>query len=405
MLSKDRVFIVSSNVDDSIKSASIYSEVYVFKTFKEFEDYIDVTPIDASMIIVNSSDLPFTNNSMNRLVNVVNSTFVSLSGFLYYMVDDKDIEERVVTVIKKHNQDKIKCLYSQTLHAKDVADVLSGESLSSKETVVELRTYRIRAADYVRSQKDKEGLNYEEAYVSDEDELSNIKDEPVPEDLRATDSKLAVRHIVCGDNIREVCSWVLLKAQYLALNGKVLILEKDIEYHTLFDMISKIQIPYDFFDIVDIYRDCYGVISQIKNSKSKIIFVGSKSRIKYNYDILMNILISNLRENLDFYIYQSELSKIPYGVSCDIIIPTTVPEILKAVNTMSNISSFDDLRFIGLDITNLGIVSINESEFKTLLQDLFRENSIKSVVVKIQGLILRKEVGLGGIFMHNQYNN
>ena len=401
MISKERVFVISSNVDDSIRSASIYSDIMVFKTFSEFESYVDITPIDASMIIVNSKDLQFTNNSMNRLINIINSTFVNLEGFLYYMVDDLEVKDKVNTLCKKNGYTKIKSIYSQTLHAKDVAEVLSGEALSSKETVTEIKTYRIRAADYVRSQRDKEGLNYEDEYQNDEDELSGISDEEIPEDLRATDSNIAVRHVVCGNNIRERCSWVLLKAQYLSLSGKVLLVERDTEYHTLLDMITKIDIDFEFFDINSIYRDCSDVIAQIKSSKSRLIVVGSRNRVSYNYDILINILISNLEENLDYYIYETVLSEIPYGMKVDIITPTTIPEIFKSINSMSSISDFKDIHFIGLDITNLGIVSISELEYKALLEDVFQTNDIKSSVVKIHGLLLRKEIGLGGIFMHN----
>lgn len=401
MISKERVFIISSNVDDSIRNSSIYSDIKIFKTFKEFEDYVNITPIDASMIIVNSKDLLFTNNSMNRLVNIEESTFVSLSGFIYYMVDDIEIKDKVEVICKKNGYYKIKPIYSVTLHAKDVADILSGESLSSKDTVTEIKTYRVRASDYIRSQKDKEGLNYDDNYVSDEDELSGIPDEPMPEDLRATKVFKAERHVVCSNSLRERTSWVALKAQYLSLNGKVLILERDIEYHTLYDILSKIEIDIEFFDIIDIFRDCSDVISQIKASKSKLIFVGSKNRVSYNYDVLMNILISNLEDSLDYYIYETELSQIPYGSKVDVVFPTTVPEILRSVNLMSNISSYNDIKFIGLNLTNLGIVSISDYEFKSLLKEIFQENEINSVVIKLQGLLLRKEVGLGGVFMYS----
>lgn len=405
MITKDKVFIVSSNVDDSIRSSSIYTDVKIFKTFKEFEDYIDVTPIDASMIIVNSKDLSFTNNSMSRLISVVQSLFVTLEGFLYYMVDDEEVQHRVEEICKKNNLSKIKCLYSSTLYAHDVANVLTGESLSSKETVTEISTYRIRASEYIRTQKDKEDLDYDNIYVNDEDELSGIEDEPVPEDLRATDSRLAMKHIVCGNSIRERCAWVVLKAQYLSLNGKVLILERDTEYHTLLDMITKVDVDYEFYDVIDIFRDCYEIISRIKDSKSRLIVIGSKNRVQYNYDNMINILVHNLEEDIDHYIYETELSQIPYGATADIVMPTTVPEILRSVNAMSSISDFKDLQFVGLDITNLGYVSISNKEFRALLREIFQENKIRSFVVKIRGLLLRKEVGLGGIFMYNQHNH
>lgn len=401
MITKEKVFVISSNVDDSIRSTSIYSDVTIFKTFTEFEHYVDITPIEVSMIIVNSKDLPFTNSSMTRLINIVSSTFVSLLGPLYYMVDDEEVKRKVDELCKKNGYTDIKCIYSRTLHAKDVADILSGESLSSKETVTEIKTYRVRASDYIRSQRDKESLTFDQEYQSDEDQLSGIPNENMPEDLRATDIRKAVRHTVCCDTVRERCAWVTLKAQYLALDGKVLILERDIEYHTLYDMLSKLEIDFEFFDVLNIFRDCSDVINQIKASKSRLIFVGSKNRVQYSYEVLMSILVSNLEEDIDHYIYETELKQIPYGSKVDVVMPTSVPEIFKCVNSMSSISSYNDILFIGLDITNLGIVSITESEFKILLKEIFQENKINSVVIKLRGLLLRKELGLGGVFMHN----
>ena len=401
MLNKEKVFIISSNVDDSIRSVSIYTDIFLFKTFKEFEDYIDITPIDASMIIVNSKDLQFTNSSMNRLVAVMNSTFVSIDRFIYYMVNDAEVKEKVDYLCKRNNYPKIKCVYSETLYAKDVADILTGEALSSKETVTEIRTYRIRASEYVKSQKDKEGINYDDIYQTDEDMLSGIEDEPIPEDLRVSEVSTIERHTICGSNDRTTYSWAILKAQYLSMNGKVLLVEKDIEYHTLLDMLTKIDIDFEFYDIVDIFRDCLDVISRIKNSKSKIIFVGSKHKVSFNYEIILNILKDNLAEYIDDYIYISPIKMIPYGIKVDVVIPPTVPEVLKAVNNMSSISNFDDINFIGLDISNLGSICITELEFNSLLQEIFEYDKIHSFVAKVNGLIVRKEVGLGGILMYN----
>ena len=94
------------------------------------------------------------------------------------------------------------------------------------------------------------------------------------------------------------------------------------------------------------------------------------------------------------------MSRIPYGTPVDIVMSTTVPEIFRSVNCMSSISDFKDVFFIGLNILNFGNVSISDGEFKTLLQELFQENNVKSVVVSVNGLLLRKEVGLGGVFMY-----
>lgn len=399
MISKERVFIVSSNVDDSIKRVSIQSDVRIFHTFAELEKYVDVTPIDVSTIIVNGRDLPFTNSSMNRLLGIVNSTFVSISNCLYYLTDDADIKVKVDTLVKRNSYMKIKCLLMPSLHAQDVADALSGEAIHTRETVTEIRTYRIRAADYVRSQRDKEGIDFSAAYQSDEDELAGIQDEEVPEDVRASDEVSIQRHVVCSDSIRERCSWVVLKSQYLAMSGKVLVLERDTEYHTLLDMYTKIDVDIDYFDIKELIRDITDTISRIKESKKKIIVVGAVNKIKYSYDVVLGILVANLSQSIDHYIYEASMAEMPYGEKVDLVMPTTVPEVIKAVNHMKSLSSFDDIMFVGLDITNFGIVSISESEFKALLVALLQERILRTCVVKIHGLNI-KEVGVGGIFMH-----
>lgn len=399
-LNKDRVYIVSSNVDDSIRTVSIYTDISIFKTFKAFEDYINTNPIDAGMIIVNSKDLPFTSTSLTRMIGVINSSFVSLSGYLYYLVDDLEIQEKCIELCKKHDYTKLKCIYSETLYAKDVADILTGESLSSKETVTEIKTYRIRASEYIRSQKDKEGIPYDDQYLTDEDQLSGIQDVELPEDLRATDAIKVVRCDVCGDNLRELCSWVILKAQYLALKGKVLVVEKDYKYHTLYDMISKLNIEYAFFDIVDMYKDLLSVLDAIKESNVKIIFIGTKYRINYDYNTLLDLLVYNLDTNIDYYIYQNSLSQIPYGCKVDVVTPITVPEILKCVNSMSTISSYEDIHFVGLDITNLGHITLSEFEYRNLIEQLLEYNNLNCSVARIHGLLLKTEVGLGGILMY-----
>lgn len=400
MLAKEKIFLVSSNVDDSIRNSSSHTDIVIFKTFKEFEEYVDKTPISAVNIIVNSNDLLFTSSSVNRLVSIVNSSFVSLSGSLYYMVDDKEIKSRLDNLCDVNGYDKIKCLYSDTLYAADIADVISGESLSSRETVTVIKTYRVRAEDYIRSKNDKDSLDYSDMYSSDEDDLAGIVDEEVPDDLRYSKKNKISKNIVASDSIKESASWIILKAQYLALTGRVLIVERDTEYHTILDILTKIGIDYEYFDVSELYRDCYSTLQSIRSSKSRIVFVGSRNKVKYNYFDIISILASNLEYDLDYYIYETSLSNLPYGSKIDIVLPTTVPDVLRGISNMSTVSDFNDIIFVGLDITNFGAVSLTETEFSSLIEDLLQENILNCVTVKINGLLLREEVGLGGVFMH-----
>lgn len=406
MIEKDKVFVVSSNVDDSIKSTVLHMDVYVFNTFDEFESYVDVTPIDAAMIVVNSIDLPFTSSSISRLFNIVDSTFVNLTGVIYYMVDDESIESKFETVINKHGyQDIIKSHFSRSLYAKDVSDILTGDSLDSRETITEVRTYRIRASEYVKMQKEKEGIDYNEAYETDEDTLSGIPDEEMPEDLRTSITRRVVKHTICSNSLLESTVWAFLKAQYLATSGRVLIVENDWEYHTLLDIVTKSGVDCGIFYIEDLYNDVTNTINSIKAANERLIVVASKKKMEFDYNIILNMLVANLDTTIDSYVYTTTLSNIPYGDLAEVVIPTTVPEILKAVQSMSSVREFNDLTFVGLNLNSLGTINVTQTEFKDLLTMLWQRENINTICVSTNGVVLKKEVGLGGVFMHTKYNN
>lgn len=405
MISKNRVYIISSNVDDSIKKSTIHVDIQLFKTFKSFEEYIEINPIDAHMIIVNSKDLLFTNSAMNRLVHIIQSTFVSIEDALYYLVDNEEVKSKVDTICDRNGFDNIKTIYSPTLHARNIAELLNGDLLSPKETVTVVKTYRIRASEYEKSQKEKEELDYSEPYETDEDELTGVHLEEIPEDLRITETPKPKRFIIAADDLKERVVWAILKAQYLILDGRCLIVERDTNYHTTLDYISRLGIKYDFFDYKEMIRDVADVINRIKNSDSKLIVVGTKHKLKYNYDLTLSMLVSNLSDNINYYIYETNLNTIPYGEHVDVILPNTVPDILRGINSMSTIASFNDLHFVGLEITNLGNASLGLVEVKSLLSELFRENNLHVSVAKIQGLSIREEVGIGGILMYDRAAN
>lgn len=402
MINKQKVIIVASNIDDSIKSNAPYLDIYIFKTFNNFNEYIETTPIDVQDIIISGTDLPFTNTSVDKMLNLINSPFVFLSGKIYYIVDDEAVKNKFDEFVEKANVTQIECILRKHIYTKDIVEVLTGDALSVKETVTKISTYRVRAEDYVRTQKDKEGFDYDDSYETDEDLLAPVEDEPIPEDLRPSTRHKALRQYICSDSLRERVTWALLKAQYLALSGKVLFIEKDNEYHTLMDMVTKLKedIEFDYFDIRDLYKDCATFIRNIRNAKHNLIIVGSTTKLDYDYDVIYNLLVANLQEYLDYVIYETNLDAIPYGMKVDVVFPTTVPEILKGANNMSKIKDWDDIIFIGMDITKFGAVNLGNTEFKGLLEDVFQINNIQAKTVSIRGLKLIREVGIGGISMH-----
>ena len=95
MISKDKMFIVSNIIDDSIKSAIVMYDITIFPTFEALEKYISEYPVVVDTIIVPETDLSFTSNNMQRLRDIIEAPFAKITGKVFYLIP-KNIKEDVV---------------------------------------------------------------------------------------------------------------------------------------------------------------------------------------------------------------------------------------------------------------------------------------------------------------------
>ena len=89
MISRNKLFIVASNVDESIKSQTVVYDVALFKTFVELEEYINNTPCVVDTIIITETDLQFNNVNMARLIDMLSSPFLKLTGKMVYLISNE----------------------------------------------------------------------------------------------------------------------------------------------------------------------------------------------------------------------------------------------------------------------------------------------------------------------------
>lgn len=88
MVSREKMFIVASNLDDSIKSQTTVYDITLFKTFIGFERFIDSVPVIVDTIIITSDELKFSSSSMQRVYGILNSPFLRLTGNVVYLIDE-----------------------------------------------------------------------------------------------------------------------------------------------------------------------------------------------------------------------------------------------------------------------------------------------------------------------------
>ena len=249
----------------------------------------------------------------------------------------------------------------------------------------------MRASDYIKYKQQQGYEDNERHYMTDEDLLAGIPDEVMPEMVTPQfDFKHKTYYIVgeCGIE-RTLFTFVL--AQYLSLEAKTLIVESDVRYHTLSDMVTKSGIKCELFKIEDLYRDAKRVLNKIKNSTEKLIVLTATERIEYDYSFVMDIVMSNTVGFIANFIQECSYNDAPYGRSYTIVCKNTVPEVLKCINSLKYDTPEDLVTFVGLQLNNVGPVNINTSEFKAIVNNLLGKNNLEAQVVRAKGVKLKGE--------------
>jgi len=395
MYAKDKLYLIAGNVDDSIKSASSVYDIRIFKSYVEFEKYVENTPIIIDTLVVTSEELPFTNTNMARLIAVENSPFVKIKSSIIYLIDGTyDIK----TVNKFFSEKGLSkwSVYQSDLSPKFISEILSGERRDSDEGQVDVVIYRYRAEDYLRQQQlKKQQESSEDAYVTDEDLLSGIPDEEEPIDIvPETTDDIRVNYVV-GANKVERTTLVFIIAQYLSLNsGKTLIMEKDVEYHRLSDIVIHSGIDCMMIDVEELYQDISEAIKKIIKSDKKLIVVSCYNRYNYNYNFVMDLLEVALNGNVLNVVRECDFAEAPHGKKYSLVMPNTCPDVIECCNSIKYDIDPEMVTLVGVMIGSLGPVNINSDEIQAIATQLLEKDSLKATVVKVDGVALRgKELG------------
>lgn len=387
---KEKMFIVAGNIDDSIKSVTPVYDISIFPNFLAFEEYINKTPIVLSTIVISERELPFTSQNMARLLDCLTAPFLKMTGKCIYLIGEETPKESVMSFLEE-NQITTIISYQGNLSAQYISEVVSGSGREADETETEIITYRMRASEYVASQNIKKYETDENHYPTDDDSLAEVPpvEEPVIE-IPSLDIVTSIYYIV-GDNDMERTLFAFITAQYLSLTGKTLIIESDVEYHRLTDMVKKSQASYEYIDIDDFYTNCSAVISKIKASGSKLIVIGCVQRIQFDYSFLFDILQNNLIGYVDFFIKECDFAQTPYGCYYTVVCRDTVPDILKCVNSLKYDVDETKVTMLGIRTADMGELNTTSTEMQHLVQVLLEKNTLHAEVVQMQGINLRGE--------------
>ena len=326
---------------------------------------------------------------MNRLLGIMESPFMKIKGSVIYLID-KSVSYEAVNSFFEMKDLKQWVVYQGDLSMKFILDIISGVGRSASEGQNEIITYRIRAEDYIKQQNQ---LRYESdsaKYLTDEDFLSDVPAVEEPEPITpAEDTETTINYVVGADRIERPLM-VFFLAQYISMSSKVLIMERDTEYHMLTELVTKSGIECDIIYIDEFIDDIGGALTLVRASLKNLIVIGCKNRRKYDYNFYMDLIYSNLKGEIPNMIRECSFDEIPYGKLYTIVMQNTIPDILECCNEIKDYID-DNVTFVGMQVSNLGPVNLSSSEMKSVIEVILSNNAIAVQVVHINGILLKGE--------------
>lgn len=384
------MFIVAGNIDDSIKSVTPVYDISIFSNFLLFEDYINTTPIVLGSIVISERELPFTSSNMARLLDLLSAPFLKLTGSCIYLIDEDTSKDAVSSFLEDNGIETI-IFYQGDLSSRFISDIVSGAGRIADEAETEVITYRMRASEYAVAQNIKKYESDDNTYETDEERLSEIPaiEEPIIQ-VPSVDI-MSNTYYVVGKLSMERTLFTFIEAQYLSLSGKTLIVESDVQYHRLTDMALKSSVDFEFIDIEDFNVNPTKVIQDIKASSARLIIIGCKNRIMFDYDFVFDILSSNLMGYVDFFIKECDFTQTPYGSYYNIVCADTVPDVLECCNSLVYDVDEEKVVMIGVRTNSKNECNITSTEMTEIVRIVLEKNNLIAEVVEANGINLRGE--------------
>ncbi|HBF5809507.1 TPA: hypothetical protein KOR75_001086 [Clostridioides difficile] len=398
MISREKMFVVSEILDESIKSQTAVFDVRLFKTFVEFESYIEGTPIIINTLVVTSRELPFNNSNMTRLSNVVGSPFLRIDGQVIYVID-KSFDKKVVNKFFDSNNLGVEVVvYQNDLSLRYVTDIVTGEARDVQENKTYDVVYRVRASEYMKQQSTLSYDTLDKDYITDEDDMAGIPEEEIPEDVIPEATKDLEIKYVCGEDREERTAMVFLLSQYLSLSSKTIIIEHDRKYHRLTEFYTKSQLDGLFITVMEIYQNVEEVINRIKNTNKRLIVIGTIERVKYDYNFLFTLLYNNLRGYVDYMIMECDYHELPYNVNVVYVTSNIVPEIIKMATSIKQVVIPEKTKFIGMQMNTLNPCYVNTLEMLSIISAILQKNGLDGQVLYSGGIKLKEDTVIYDIF-------
>lgn len=387
MIEKSKLYLVSSVVDESIKSYTPLYDIKIFRDVVELENFVNEVPAVVSSLVFTSNELPFNSIGMSKLKDILESPFMDVKDEILYLIDKEKDKAIVETFLGTLGIKKIN-VYQGDLSQKFIVDIISGRIREADESVIDEVTIRMRVDEYQKKKSIDSYDNVDIKYFNDEDILQGIPDEEAVESVLSSFPNECEMINIVGLQGTPRTLFAFLVSQYKSKHGKTVIIDKDCQYHSLLEFASKSGVSYEFIDVADIYSDISVVLHRIRNSMENLIVIGSIELTSYDYNYLIELLYSNLVLETGYFICERNMAEVPRGSGYILVMENSIPSILETCTEIDSYINSAKIRFVGVQIMEAGSANLTTAEFKSILEEVLEVPHLGAQVVKVTGLTL-----------------
>lgn len=382
------IVVLSGLVDSTLKEYQKDVTFFIFKTLEELDEYVTHTPIRAETLFFTRDAIPQVNTSLNYLVNILDRVFFKVDNVIYITEPDSPELKSIDFLIKDIGMSNWEVI-TGALTREYVTNVINVSARDDFTNTKRKAVYRVPKEAYVRERSKQSELMEAEKYPDDDEILKEMPNEKIPVYIPPERGSICQMYDIVGDDVIERTLFSFIIAQYLATKGKTLILERDWEFHTLGECVTKSGVKCGIFYVDDILSDPLNTIEKIRDCNEKLVAVLCKRKFQYNYSFVFNLLHSRL---LDYFVYavrEDVFGEEPTEGRYSVVFPNTMMGVLSMCKNI-NMNFIRYTKFIGVHMDTLKELRLPTTEaISAIIEDVLNTHDIQNVeLVSISSLIM-----------------
>ena len=351
--------VVSTYIDSLIETIQPDTHFILFNNMNELGKHVESQPIVADTLFITAEQLEDAcATALSFLDSQLQGAFFKVKRVTFILTPDSSCKENLqyyITAMKKDNWN----IEQGALTREYVTGSICGSITTVEYKPSRRAVYRVKRSEYVKKNLAEQAKS-ENHYEVEEEMFRGV--EPVVTEeffnssLEETCQVVNITGLPCIE--RTLFVWML--GQYLAFEGKVLIIEKDFKYLTLSDMALRSDMNFVRIDVQDLYADTENAFKELRNVQSGLVVITSNSEGTYNYSMLCNLLYNNIADSYNFMITEHELSEITPSSKYIVVMKNMLTEILKTVENLPD-SYEENAKYVAMSITTIPELLITSS--------------------------------------------